>query len=153
MVFEKEQVERALSAAATEVLETMFFASVDEADGTAARGVGDERIGVQIAFQGACCGCLSLSLEAQAVQSLAAGFLGEEQEPQQEESGAVMAELANMVCGALLSRLARKAIFRLDRPVLLASPAVGRGWIEKELLLDEGLLRLAFSFDHTAVSG
>ncbi len=56
-----------------------------------------------------------------------------------------MVELTNMVCGAMLSHLDRNSIFCLDTPKQLEPGVEVTGEIVRDLTLEDGLLRLAFS--------
>ena len=146
LAFEKVEAERELSAALCEVLETMFFASIEERTAGGVGNRGGDRVGASVAFHGACEGSLAISLDRAAVEALAAGFFGEAADTQVgDQYESVMGELANMVCGAMLSKLDRKAIFCLEAPVALTAGGDPRGWIEKDFALEEGLLHLAFS--------
>lgn len=151
LVFDRTQLEHKLAGAATEVLETMFFSSVDgETDlekGESSTPF-DARIGAYLEFHGACTGRLALSLEKEAAESLALNFFGSTSEHGPEsDSRSVMAELANMVCGAMLSHLDKHSIFCLDSPQQLASNEEADGEIVRVLRLEDGLLRLALSLD------
>ena len=159
LAFDRTEVERQLTAAAEEVLETMFFASIEEssADGATHAStdrIGTDRIGAAVSFHGTCEGHLAVSLGRDAAQCLAASFFGDWGDGDcgdtgefaaSEQCASVMAELANMVCGSMLSRLEKKAIFCLETPEALPVGAEVGGWIEKDLVLENGLLRLAFS--------
>ena len=153
LAFDRTEVERQLTAAAEEVLETMFFASIEEssADGATHAStdrIGTDRIGAAVSFHGTCEGHLAVSLDRDAAQCLAASFFGDGEDGDCGDTGecaSVMAELANMVCGSMLSRLEKKAIFCLETPEALPVGAEAGGWIEKDLVLENGLLRLAFS--------
>ena len=149
LVFDRTEVERQLTAAAGEVLETMFFASIEESTPGRAMHTSTDRIGAALSFHGACEGHLAVSLDRDAAQSLAASFFGDRgnspESTASEQCASVMAELANMVCGSMLSRLEKKAIFCLETPESLAVGVAIEGWIEKDLTLENGLLRLAFS--------
>ena len=158
LAFDRTEVERQLTAAAEEVLETMFFASIEEssADGATHAStdrigtdrIGTDRIGAAVSFHGTCEGHLAVSLDRDAAQCLAASFFGDWGDGDCGDTGecaSVMAELANMVCGSMLSRLKKKAIFCLDTPEAVPVEAEVRGWIETDLVLGNGLLRLAFS--------
>ena len=85
-VFERAEVERELSAATGEVLETMFFTTIEET-GIAETGIeetaideveprGGGRVGASVAFHGASEGRLAISLDRGSVEGLAAGFFG-----------------------------------------------------------------------------
>jgi hypothetical protein len=61
-----------------------------------------------------------------------------------------MVELTNMVCGAMLSHLDKNSIFCLDTPQQLMAGEQVSGEIVKELTLEDGLLRLAFSLKESS---
>lgn len=154
LAFDRTEVEHQLTAAAREVLETMFFALIEESSADGATHQSTDRIGAALSFHGACEGHLAVSLDRDAAQRLAASFFGDcgdgdcgdyEESPTSEQCVSVMAELANMVCGSMLSRLEKKATFCLETPEALPVGAEVGGWIEKDLVLENGLLRLAFS--------
>ncbi len=148
LVFEHEQLKRQLAASATEVLETMFFSSVEELPQEPLDAARRERVGAYLDFHGACVGRLALSLEKDAARNLATSFFGETFEgTEDEDCSSVMAELTNMVCGAMLSHLDRNSIFCLASPEALGAGEDAEGDIVKLLQLKDGLLRLAFSLD------
>lgn len=148
LVFEQERLKRQLAASATEVLETMFFSSVQELPQEPLDATRRERIGAYLNFHGACAGRLALSLEKNAARNLATSFFGETVEgTKDEDCSSVMAELTNIVCGAMLSHLDRDSIFCLDSPEALGDGEDAEGHIIRLLQLEDGLLRLAFSLD------
>lgn len=144
--FDQGSLGQCLERAAGEVLETMFFSSI-EVEQKESAPVGD-RIGTSLVFHGAQAGRLELSLEREAAAGLAASFFGDQpgEEPD-EECRSVMGELTNMVCGAMLSHLNRKAIFCLDPPVAIEPGREAEGEVVRHLRLEEGLLRLAFTLE------
>ena len=106
----------ALDAAIREVLERMFFRETAEATDPAA-AAGADAVAVRLAFEGEPPGWLRLRVAAALARSLAADFLGMDEAqvfPGQVES--VMCELANMICGSLLSQLEGDSAFRLCPP-------------------------------------
>ncbi|MCX6610419.1 MAG: chemotaxis protein CheX [Acidobacteria bacterium] len=150
LVFDRPLLSEQLTMAATEVLETMFFASVDTASDEAESPVGD-RIGASLDFHGACAGRLALSLDRATAEGLASNFFGGVGEGgAEEDSQSVMVELTNMVCGAMLSHLDRNSIFCLDTPKQLEPGQEPTGEIVRDLSLEDGLLRLAFSLQESA---
>ncbi len=155
LVFDRELLSQQLGVAATDVLETMFFTSVDLCEGEAGDSSGDpdaERIGASLDFHGACAGRLALSLDRAAAEGLAANFFGGVGEGgPEEDSQSVMVELTNMVCGAMLSHLDKNSIFCLDTPQQLKAGERVAGEIVKELTIEDGLLRLAFSLKESSV--
>lgn len=149
LAFDREQLGKHLAGAATQVLETMFFANV-EAEAASSLFTPDRqarsRIGAELSFYGASKGHLSISLDRGAAQDLAANFFGHESgSGSDEDSRTVMAELTNMVCGAMLSHLDKHSIFYLGSPRPLPEGEEPSGEIVRLLGLESGLLRLAFS--------
>lgn len=148
LAFEREHLERHLSEAAADVLGTMFFAGVEEDVGGAVEVRGEPRMAASLEFHGACSGKLGLSLDRAAAGSLAASFFGDQGDSEPEQDcRSVMAELTNMVCGAMLSRLDRQSIFCLGSPEAMPPGGEPDGEIVRTLRLEEGLLRLAFSIE------
>jgi hypothetical protein len=143
-----------LVAAAAEVLETMFFTGVygpAQASGSPA----EPRVAARLCFEGTPSGALTLSVSEPAVRALAANFLASEEDapPPVSQLGCVVCELANMICGSLLSRVKAEEHFRLSSPELLPEGApcppgppsqslavgdgVGDGTIDLWLALDQ----------------
>lgn len=119
-------LEQGLRDAVAEVLEKMFFIRILEdpqaADVVPACAM-DSRpapeITVRVNFHGQPSGRLSLHLNCNAAQSIAGDFLGEEERGlEQRQIEEVVCELANMICGAVLSRVESTATFRLDSPAI-----------------------------------
>ncbi len=119
-----EQVGPILAAAATEVLETMFFSIVEDVDrrtGAGATAAEEEHTEtVELSFHGPHGGRFQVVFSAYGARAIAANFIGA-MDPDQvtpEEVEQVLCEFANMVCGATLSRLAPLEIFNLETPRL-----------------------------------
>ena len=108
-----------LSAAAADVLETMFFSQVMgevPVSGTA----GEAALASRLQFSGARSGVFTVRVTEAAARVIAANFLAEEaNEPDATQVQEVICELANMMCGAVLSRLDRGAHFDLTPPALV----------------------------------
>ena len=102
-----------------EVLERMFFL---EGLGEAAEPPAQaETVAVQITFDGDPPGCFQMRLARPAATAIAADFLGEDTESLTgQQSTEVALELANMICGAVLSRIESSATFRLGAPQIVA---------------------------------
>jgi CheY-specific phosphatase CheX len=119
-----EEKEQWLSAAAADVLETMFFSPVmDEApvSGTPCEGA----LAARLQFSGARSGAFTVRVTEGAARVIAANFLAEEaDEPAPAQVEEVICELSNMICGAVLSRLDRGAHFDLSTPALVDPLAV-----------------------------
>jgi len=141
---ESPEVQAALGAAVEDVLETMCFACVigSSDQPPTEPGLGASPVIAELRFIGSPSGGFRLGVEAQVARLFAAAFLGrEESELSEVQTGEVVCELANMICGSVLSRLERDITFHITHPEL-ASPeaaADARGtvrWFE----LEEGLL-------------
>lgn len=120
--------ESALRDSAVEVLQKMFFICDD---GTPAPegDNGTPEIAVRLTFEGTPPGWLALRVGKMAARSIAADFLGEEEwmmtDRQAEE---MVCELANMICGSVLSRTESEATFRLSSPLVVPLA----DWVEPE---------------------
>jgi CheY-specific phosphatase CheX len=118
---------QALRESVDEVLEKMFFAETlgecsagDSADSTGAE------IAAGLTFAGKSSGSLLLRVSAAAARQIAADFLGlDESELSDLKTSEVLRELANMICGSVLSRLESAATFHLGAPrIVPASEAI-----------------------------
>ncbi len=105
-----------LTAAATEVIESMFFMGVmGELDTPACQEPGC--LGVQLDFKGPRSGTVGLRASKATAQTIAANFLGDEPtEIDVPKSLETLGELANMVCGSFLSAYAAADVFDLTHP-------------------------------------
>jgi CheY-specific phosphatase CheX len=115
----------ALAESLDDVLEKMFF--VRSLDGAQSQP-GEQVLTAYLAFEGDPSGSLTLRVSAAAARSVAADFLGaEEQELSGREISEVICELANMICGSMLSRVESNQLFRLGPPQIVpgdTAPAV-----------------------------
>ncbi len=133
------------------VLETMFFTSpLGLAD-----GMPDEAsIGARVAFRGAPSGWLHISMTEASARLLAAGFLGEDEDAlTREQTGLVVCELANMLCGSVVSQLESQEHFDLAAPELAADTSVqpqAAPDAEQSFELENGVLRVALSLETAA---
>jgi CheY-specific phosphatase CheX len=109
----------ALQESVVDVLERMFFIGpLEEPLGEPESS--SRSIAVHLDFDGDPPGSLTLRTTVAAARSIAADFLGEDGEVlsvQQVEE--VLCELTNMICGAVLSRVESRAVFRLGVPQVL----------------------------------
>jgi chemotaxis protein CheY-P-specific phosphatase CheC len=108
------EISEILTGAVAEVLETMYFATIV---GIAQSDIasGDEWIGVSLRFRGALTGVFGMRAPVDSARTLADNFLGgSESELRGVE---VLGEMANMICGSVLSRIAPNKPFDLDTPV------------------------------------
>jgi CheY-specific phosphatase CheX len=109
----------ALRNSVTDVLEKMFFVRTLDEDELEACG-NDTVLTAQLTFRGQPSGGLRLRIPAKAARSIAADFLGaRDEELTDREVGEVICELANMICGSVLSRVESTVLFRLDSPRLI----------------------------------
>jgi CheY-specific phosphatase CheX len=124
-----EEIRRAAIVAVSQVFEKMFFLFVEEqeeeAGKGAAQGGGRALLNVspvrwvwgEIGFEGAASGKIQLTLPCRLALTLAANFMGLEEESVSEaELLDVVGELNNMISGNLFSLLNRKAKYTLTRP-------------------------------------
>jgi CheY-specific phosphatase CheX len=76
---------------------------------------------VHLTFDGDPPGCFEMRLARPAANAIAADFLGEDAGSLTDEQSAdVTLELANMICGAVLSRIESRAAFRLGTPQIVS---------------------------------
>lgn len=142
-------LEALLDSVVARVLETMFFSIVLESgpvDGLA--GWPREAPGVLAAaltFRGTPSGALSLVIDEAAMRPLAAGFLGEDAEAiAARQVGEMACELANMLCGAMVSTLETRMSFELASPGLVTpeealAVRAGAG-VRRSFALEDGTL-------------
>ncbi len=123
-----DSLEAVLRGSVADVLEKMFFVrSLGEETGNAAAR--EEEVLVHVGFEGDPSGSLSLSVPGATARSISADFLGvEEEELCRRQIGEVVCELANMICGSVLSRVESSATFRLATPYLVSSSDDGENF-------------------------
>jgi CheY-specific phosphatase CheX len=113
---------RHLQPAFTEVLETMFFTSVLDTCTGSRVPAGTPAMSSRLTFRGDPSGVFEIGITEGAARSLAANFLGEEeQELSETRAGDVVCELANMLCGSVLSRIGENFTFELSHPEIVGS--------------------------------
>lgn len=106
-----------IAQAVESVLETMFFSMPM---GPAEPEIGGNLLEASLAFHGRPSGTLHVCLSETCARILAAGFLGEDEERLTDaQPGEVLCELANMLCGALVSKLESEETFDLESPQLV----------------------------------
>jgi CheY-specific phosphatase CheX len=118
-------IHTALSSAVAEVLDCMFFLEV--LGEIAEPPPQAESVTVQVSFEGDPPGYFQMRIARPAANTVAADFLGEDLELLSDrQSTDVTLELANMICGAVLSRIESRAAFRLGSPEVVADDTVER---------------------------
>ncbi len=112
------EIEQALAGSAAAVLESMFFSGL--VDGPEPPVLPDEPwMAARLSFHGNPSGRFGVRLPLATARRLAANFLGADEEALTEgQAGEVICELANMLCGSVLSRLEKDARFELSHPEL-----------------------------------
>lgn len=114
----EQNPERLISEAVDAVLETMFFST---SLGPAEPETRGEVLEARVAFRGRLSGILGVCVSETCARLLAAGFLGEDEEALTEtQTRQVVCELANMLCGSLVSKLERDWSFDLASPELVS---------------------------------
>jgi CheY-specific phosphatase CheX len=131
MKLDKQEVRRALEEAVLEVLETMCF-EFPVAEPEPGGAPAEEAVRAVARFEGSLRGKLHVALTGEAARRLAASFLGLEEDGVGEQEVLLMAsELANMLCGATLSRLEPHGRLRIAPPETSrgAAPCQGGCWL------------------------
>lgn len=118
---------RALADSVEEVLYKMFFIEgLSEPGGPAAAST--EECSAALQFEGRPSGGLKLAVSWPAARSIAADFLGEDETSLTgQQVDEVVCELANMICGAMLSRVESDETFRLSTPRMVAGEETAGG--------------------------
>jgi len=141
-------IAEALTAAAGDVLETMFFSPVI-GEATPETSHSEPAIMASLRFSGGRSGSFAVRVSAGAADTIAANFLGEETDaPEPGQVRDVVCELANMICGSVLSRLDREAHFDLQHPELMetcSEPPPGS--VCRFFELQEGQVALCLQLD------
>jgi CheY-specific phosphatase CheX len=100
-----------------EVLEKMFFI---QCLGEPREFSPEPEVVAHLRFEGDPSGSLTLRVTAGAARSVSADFMGaEEQDLSEQQIGDVVCELANMICGSVLSRVESATDFRLATPQIV----------------------------------
>lgn len=136
-----------LLASAEEVLETMFFCSIL---GSTTGPVPVESITAKLRFDGIPSGTLTIVLSRSAVREMSSTFLGIEANLATENQfDQVVGELANVICGNTLSRVALGKTFNLTHPEIIRgshpSPVDASTGIGLEI--ENGFFAAFFNFD------
>jgi CheY-specific phosphatase CheX len=138
------ELRRVLEDSIMETLDAMFFTACFGAP--EAEGAPPAEMAAEVAFEGRPPGRLTLRMAAAAARSLAANFLGEEEDALSERQvGDVLCELANMVCGFVVSRV-EAGEFRLGAPRILETGGP-RGGIVLAVETGAGVLEAALEME------
>lgn len=108
---------QACAEATLEVLETMLFEFPVDEPGLSGPPPAGDAIATAV-FDGSLAGSLTVAISAECTARLAAGFLGlDEDEAGESEQRSLVIELANVICGATMSRLEPEGRLRIQPPV------------------------------------
>ncbi len=143
---------QALSGASRDVLETMFFTEVLGEKAGLASPDGAPGLEAHLRFEGQRSGEFRLRIAPAAARSVAGNFLGAEDEAGMPDSQVkdAICELANMICGSALSRLAADLAFELSHPELVTGEGGVNEWSEtaaRTFELENGWLIAAIRFE------
>lgn len=132
-----------LDEAAAQTLETMCFTGVLGPLNPEERT--DCTVRSRVSFDGDAAGVLHVQFSPEAALNAAANFLGQDSEElSQNQVEAVVFEIANMICGSMLSSFQPEGSFELSAPSAdLEAPADGRSGMERCYELETGALCLA----------
>ena len=116
---EASEMGRILADSAVEVMESMFFSSLAEGQGAPCGNLHGPCVSARLSFHGNPPGRFGVRVSAETGRKIAANFLGAgEDDLTESQIGEVVCELANMLCGSVLSRLERESRFELSGPQL-----------------------------------
>lgn len=138
-----------LRESAAEVLEMMFFVS-DAGEPVFESDSAVPEIAARLTFDGSPSGWLALRMGKMAARSMAADFLGEEVETLTDRQAEEMVcELANVICGSVLSRTESDATFHLSSPLVvpLADWVEPRDAVIHRVALPDGALTIFMKAD------
>lgn len=127
---------------AAEVMETMFFteALVTDCD----HGWLGRAFTVRVNFDGTHCGQVFLTISTEAAWSIAAGFLGLDMaEMAEAQLNQVILELANILCGAAMSRLWPESSLTLAAPELVEAELPVAGVWHRCFTMPEGMMAVS----------
>ena len=100
----------------TGVLETMFFTSVR---GDLTGEPPPDKITATVSFNGEPSGSFWLAVSRPLAREMASNFLGCDDKIEEQQSEEVVRELANMVCGSVLSKVENHSRFDLSEPMVV----------------------------------
>lgn len=141
----ENDLQASVLSSATDVLESMYFTSVMGTSEVPLSGAGWI---AGLEFKGELSGSFTLRMSLDTARLLAANFFGEEESDVTETAiGDMVGEMANMICGSVLSRMERETHFKLTHPFAEVSSDLMRGMdcgIHQLLETDSGVLALCF---------
>jgi len=137
-----QDMQHLLATAVHDVLETMFFC---EASDRCEPDTGAAQLEARVAFSGAKSGSIHIEISEPSARDLAASFLGES-EVSHSQVAQVVCELANMLCGSIVSKIEAQGCFDLGAPELLIHPdekTAHIAEIQQSFAIERGTLTVA----------
>jgi CheY-specific phosphatase CheX len=136
-----------LLTSATDVLESMYFTSVMGLSEVPFTGAG---LTARLEFKGELSGSFVLRMNLETARLLAANFFGEEEESDVTETAIadMVGEMANMICGSVLSRMETESHFKLSHPLVEDAGDLMQGMdrgVHQLLETDSGVLALCLT--------
>lgn len=152
------QWKTALTQALLEVFENLCFMLPRPArDSLPPEVAGVSRVILAVDFSGAGRGTLHLTLPDSMIAQVATSMLGEDDPPPLGEQYDAVCELANIVCGNVLPRIAgERAVFDLASPRVIATMDADLGDMfdaSARVVLDEGLVAAAIALEMQTEKG
>jgi CheY-specific phosphatase CheX len=144
------ELENMLEAASYDVLETMcFFAVLGDADSMTCT---EEQITAKLLFHGDAAGEFRATLDYSAAWSIAANFMGEEPlDIELAHTQAVICELANMICGAVLSSYRKDGLFQMSTPEIASyEESQSSQAVSRVFELETGSMKVSIRLDNSA---
>lgn len=139
-----EQAAGPLAAATEQVLETMFFTTIE---GTVEKLPEDagEMISALLPFHGEISGVFRLDLSLTSARRMSAGFLAEDEESLvPARVGEAICELANVICGSALSHMRSEHLFELLVPHLAPAADFSSSYPAAHVFqLEDGFIRVS----------
>lgn len=136
----------------SEVLDTMYFTTLFGSETLTELPLcleGDRPVAFSLRFKGDVSGSFGIHLEQATARHLAANFLGTEESSLSEaDLSEVTGELANMLCGSILSHLDSHRTFALSHPEPGMAPCNGSDALVSLLESEGGVITLSIQLEN-----
>jgi CheY-specific phosphatase CheX len=140
-----------LAIAVEDVLETMFFSETFGSCETEARAA---QLEARVAFSGASSGSVAVRISESSARSLAASFLGEAEESLGDaQVSQVVCEVANMLCGSIVTKMESQGCFDLGAPELYPDSnqqVVTSAAVQQSFAIERGTLTVSLMSGESA---
>jgi CheY-specific phosphatase CheX len=133
-----------LAIAVEDVLETMFFS---ETFGPCEPEAMVAQLEARVAFSGASSGSVAVRISESSARSLAASFLGEAEDSQ------VVCEVANILCGSIVTKMESQGCFDLGAPELYPDSnqqVVTSAAVQQSFAIERGTLTVSLMSGESA---